>query len=123
MELTKAQIEELQTRLDARSATLRSAGAPSSPSLITEGDSRSPEELEQDPPGADAANAIDDLHAEELRDIEAARGRLAQGLYGTCVECGVAIPHARLRAFPTAKRCLSCQQRYEQGGRRLGRTA
>ena len=123
MELTRTQIEELRTRLEARSATLRSAGAPSFKSLITEGDSRSPEEREQDPPGADAVTAIDDLHAEELRDIEAARGRLARGLFGTCVECGLAIPYARLRAFPTAKRCLSCQQRYEHGRRQPGRTA
>src|SRR6478752_10437661 len=98
MELTKPQIEELRTRLDSRSATLRSASRPSSPSLITEGDSRSPEELEQEPPGAEAANVIDDLHSGELRDIEAARGRLAKGLYGTCVDCGLAIPYARLQA-------------------------
>ena len=123
MELTKPQIEELRTRLDSRSATLRSASGPSSPSLITEGDSRSPEELEQDPPGAEAANVIDDLHSGELRDIEAARGRLAQGLYGTCVDCGFAIPYARLRAFPAAERCLACQQHREQTGRLPGRAA
>ena len=122
MELTKPQIEELRIRLDARSATLRSASGPSLPALITEGDSRSPEELEQDPPGTDAKSVIDDLHSEELRDIDAARGRLAQGIYGTCVDCGLGIPYARLRAFPTAKRCLSCQQRHEQA-RRRSRTA
>lgn len=50
---------------------------------------------------------------EEIRDIEAATGRLASGSYGTCVACGVAIAADRLQAYPTAKRCLTCQQQHE----------
>lgn len=50
---------------------------------------------------------------EEIRDIEAATGRLASGSYGTCVGCGVAISPDRLQAYPTAKRCLTCQQQHE----------
>jgi DnaK suppressor protein len=45
----------------------------------------------------------------ELAMIEAAEGRLADGTYGYCVDCGVTIPVDRLRASPTATRCTACQ--------------
>ncbi len=51
--------------------------------------------------------------AEEIRDIDAALERLRAGSYGKCVVCGTAIPEGRLEAYPTAKRCLPCQTRYE----------
>lgn len=50
----------------------------------------------------------------EMRDIEAAFERMDRGEYGTCVECGDAVPYERLLAFPTAKRCLPCQERHER---------
>ena len=49
----------------------------------------------------------------EMRNIEAARGRLADGSYGLCAECGGEIGYARLRASPAATRCIECQRRFE----------
>jgi DnaK suppressor protein len=54
-----------------------------------------------------------DRHVDEARDIEAALARIENGSYGECPDCGEDIPAARLRAFPTAKRCRPCQERYE----------
>lgn len=53
----------------------------------------------------------------ELREVEAALGRMRAGRYGTCVECGVDIGRERLQANPTARRCMRCQTRREQTGR------
>jgi len=50
----------------------------------------------------------------ELRDLEAARLRLAGGSYGICTDCGVDIGYERLRANPAAMRCVKCQARYEK---------
>jgi RNA polymerase-binding transcription factor DksA len=50
----------------------------------------------------------------ELRDIAAAETRIAAGRYGVCIDCGTAIPFKRLDAYPTAKRCLPCQERREK---------
>lgn len=50
----------------------------------------------------------------EVRDIVAAEHRLATGRYGACIDCGVDIAYRRLEAYPTAKRCLECQQRREK---------
>jgi len=67
------------------------------------------------------ADLIADLdHAEvsrdlgELRGLEAARRRIADGAYGRCVDCGADIPLERLRAQPGAARCLACQERHEK---------
>lgn len=51
---------------------------------------------------------------EELRVLEAARGRLADGGYGACVSCGSDIDFERLKAAPGAQRCLVCQARHEK---------
>jgi DnaK suppressor protein len=50
----------------------------------------------------------------ELRDIAAARERLANGEFGRCIDCGNAIPDARLQALPASARCIACQERHEQ---------
>lgn len=50
----------------------------------------------------------------EVRDIVAAEQRLAAGRFGTCIACESPIDAKRLEAYPTAKRCLSCQQHREK---------
>jgi RNA polymerase-binding transcription factor DksA len=50
----------------------------------------------------------------ELRDLEAARLRLAGGTYGTCVDCKGEIGYERLRANPAAMRCVRCQALHEK---------
>ena len=59
---------------------------------------------------SDLANAEVARDVAELRDILAAERRLAAGTYGACIDCGDAIPYARLAAYPTAKRCVRCQE-------------
>ena len=63
---------------------------------------------------ADINLAIIDRQIREIRDIEAARGRIKDGSFGTCVDCGNEIGFERLQAYPTAKRCLVCQQQREK---------
>ncbi len=49
-----------------------------------------------------------------LRELEAAEGRIADGTYGTCADCGREIGFERLRASPSAMRCLDCQRVHEK---------
>jgi RNA polymerase-binding transcription factor DksA len=49
----------------------------------------------------------------ELMDVDAALGRLRDGSYGECVDCGDQIAPARLVAYPTATRCIECQEAFE----------
>ncbi len=67
------------------------------------------------------ANALADFNAghvdrqvHELRDIDAAFRRIKDGSYGICIDCGQDIGFPRLRAYPTAKRCIVCQEKHEK---------
>jgi DnaK suppressor protein len=51
---------------------------------------------------------------EEVRDINAAMRRIGEHTYGSCVDCGDPIDSARLDAYLTAKRCLTCQREDER---------
>ncbi|MCX2971424.1 MULTISPECIES: TraR/DksA family transcriptional regulator [Streptomyces] len=46
-----------------------------------------------------------------LKDIDAAFGRIEDGTYGTCRDCGRSIPVERLEILPYAHCCVGCQQR------------
>jgi DnaK suppressor protein len=96
--LTIQQRESLQRLLEERAATLR-------------------DEIGED--------RMADLNAEpevaalerdvvELREIEAAQGRVHEPDFGLCVDCEADIPFARLEANPSAKRCVACQARAER---------
>ena len=50
----------------------------------------------------------------ELREVDAARERMTEGSYGQCTECGAEIDYRRLRAYPSALRCIGCQRRFEK---------
>jgi RNA polymerase-binding protein DksA len=67
---------------------------------------------------ADAVADLNILRADrqihDLRDIEGAFARMKAGDFGICTDCGADIPAQRLLAYPTAKRCMACQQRHEQ---------
>lgn len=58
--------------------------------------------------------AVIDMHINEIRDIEAALARMNTGTFGICIDCADELELARLRAFPTARRCLMCQEKYER---------
>jgi len=50
----------------------------------------------------------------EVRDIVAAEERVTAGRFGICIDCGESIGFERLKAYPSAKRCLRCQQHREK---------
>jgi DnaK suppressor protein len=73
------------------------------------------------------ANLLTDIDAAfidrdfgELREVEAARGRLRGSTYGVCGDCGEEIAWGRLKAWPTTTRCVACASRYEKTHRHEG---
>jgi RNA polymerase-binding protein DksA len=58
--------------------------------------------------------AIVDRQVREMREVEATLKRLAELDYGDCIECGGEIGFDRLMAYPTAQRCIRCQELHEK---------
>ena len=52
-----------------------------------------------------------DLRAAQLREVEAALGRIDDGTYGRCESCQGAIGRLRLRAIPEVRLCVGCSSR------------
>ena len=121
MTLSTTQLSQLQANLDRRYASLldevRDALEKSENQQYIELIDRVPADVGDQSVGdalADLNLALIDRHVRELRDIAAARQRLAGGVFGTCIDCGAEIDFARLEAYPTAERCLDCQRQHER---------
>ncbi len=56
----------------------------------------------------EALEGVDDVLRAEAGQVRLALTRIDNGTYGTCANCGDAIPLARLEAQPTATRCIKC---------------
>jgi DnaK suppressor protein len=54
--------------------------------------------------------------ADRAKRLQIALGRVADGEYGLCAECGASIPPKRLLAMPDATTCVACQARLEGAG-------
>jgi len=119
--LTKTQLSKLERLLDKRYKALlervRDALETSENQQYVELIDRAPADSGDQATGdalADLNLAIIDRHVREIRDIGAARARIAEGSCGSCIDCGADIGFKRLLAYPTAKRCLTCQQQHER---------
>jgi RNA polymerase-binding protein DksA len=120
MALTQQQTQELQAAIEQRRAALLHE--------LREDVERVRKDRFEDLAGAapdagdeSVATLIADLgHADvgrdlsELRGLEAARTRMADGSYGICANCGGEIGFERLRANPAAVRCVECQRVHEK---------
>ena len=120
MPLNQQQTQELHTVVEQRRAALRAE--------VDRGlDKMRSDRLEDlagaspDPGDESVASLISDLDQAdtsrdltELRSLDAAHERIADGSYGTCIECGRDIGFARLKASPAAERCIQCQTQYEK---------
>jgi DnaK suppressor protein len=61
--------------------------------------------------------ALMEMKSETLRQIDSALRRLESGSYGLCLECGLEISEARLKALPFALMCRDCQTAQEEAQR------
>jgi len=61
-----------------------------------------------------AAHGVAPRDLAELRALEAALERMADGSYGPCAECGRDVGLERLKVEPAALRCIDCQRVHEK---------
>jgi RNA polymerase-binding transcription factor DksA len=119
-ELTKEQIGQLTERIRQRKAQLveeirqglARSGTQRYADLLGEAGDAADESVASLLRDVTEAEIVRDVG--EVRDIVAAEQRLALGRYGQCIDCSEPIDYRRLEAYPTAKRCLACQQLREK---------
>jgi len=121
MSLSREQLQELSRDLDARQRELLEDVRVA---LENSGNKEYLELFGQTPVDAGDASVSDmladlnltmiDRHVNELRAIEAAQARIRDGSYGECVDGGEDIPFPRLKAYPTALRCVQHQEVFER---------
>ncbi len=58
--------------------------------------------------GDEVLESLGNAGLREVRMIQAALGRIADGTFGECVACGEPISEERLNAVPHAARCKRC---------------
>ncbi len=58
-------------------------------------------------------NSIQNAEYEEFVMIETALQAIEDGRYGVCQDCDEDISEKRLKYYPNAKRCLTCQEAAE----------
>lgn len=58
-------------------------------------------------------SSFQNSETEEFKRIRKALAQIDQETYGTCVDCGDDIHLKRLIMYPTAQRCLACQEAFE----------
>jgi DnaK suppressor protein len=63
--------------------------------------------------------ALSDIDLQTLGAISRALQRLDDDDFGLCGDCGTEIPFDRLKVEPYALRCVRCESRHEQEGRRI----
>lgn len=120
MPLTEQQAQELSRMVDSRRnallAELREDAARTRDEPYAEHAGIAPDAGDES-----VATLIADLEQadltrdlDEFRALEAAREKLKSGEYGICIECGTDIGFERLKASPSALRCIQCQERHEK---------
>ena len=63
--------------------------------------------------------ALSDIDLQALGEISRALKRIDGDDFGLCGDCGTEIPFDRLKVEPYALRCVRCESRHEQEGRRI----
>ena len=98
----RQQLEERLAELQVRLANIKKD--------VTQAHSGDSAEQAQERENDEVVDAIGNETAQSIKIVQAALGRIADGSYGTCKECGKSIGQARLEAMPEATRCVGCAQ-------------
>ena len=112
-----AEFEELRRRLTERRRVLVETRESEQAELrALQSQDRDPEYEEgaQVKVADDVPTTLPETARREVMQIDAAMGRMDEGRYGTCVDCGQEIPIDRLRALPFTLRCQEDEEQRER---------
>lgn len=112
-----SQYAQIQERLLAKQAELAHRLERIKDNL-TAGRSADSQEQAQELENAEVVDALGNEARNEFIRIAKALDQIKNDTYGICMDCGEAIPMARLEAYPFADRCIRCATAEEATRRR-----
>jgi DnaK suppressor protein len=114
--ITIAQIQDLKLILEQRHKLLEAQETLDFSKLVKvseDGLDAKHEEFSESNSTLAAEQELTQRHSNEMRQIEQAFARMRLGTFGICIDCESAIDFPRLLAYPTALRCMTCQEAFE----------
>jgi DnaK suppressor protein len=99
---------ELQAQVHDKMRDVRATGEVTKLSEVFDAGESSEADIQED-----IELALIQMKSETLNRVDDALGRLEQGTYGNCFDCGEEIAEKRLRALPFAVRCKDCEEARE----------
>jgi len=118
--VTRDQRVRLEQELGATIRRLRDAGLAVTGHAVEGGGDPRPTDLYEAAQHAEIAEGRlgeGERLVRRLNRLRAALERYERGTYGACLDCGLAIPPARLNVVPEAALCVPCQERREDRAR------
>lgn len=111
--MTKIEVNAFRTILETRQAELGN-GHKLRDTLTVEA---TPDDLDRVQQASEHDFVVGNLrrNATQLREVQAALGRVAAGTFGVCVSCEEDINPRRLAAVPWASSCIVCQEANDLG--------
>jgi RNA polymerase-binding transcription factor len=104
---------ELQAQVQDKMRDVRATGEVTKLSEVFDAGESSEADIQED-----IELALIQMKSETLSRVDDALGRLEQGTYGNCFECGEEIAEKRLKALPFAVRCKDCEEAKENAEQR-----
>ena len=104
---------EIQAEVQGKMRDVRTAGEVGKLNEVFDAVGSSEADIQED-----IELALIQMKSETLNKINDALGRLEQGDYGYCFDCGEEIAEKRLRALPFAVRCKDCEEARENAEQR-----
>jgi DnaK suppressor protein len=104
---------ELQAQVHDKMRDVRATGEVTKLSEVFDAGESSEADIQED-----IELALIQMKSETLNRVDDALGRLEQGTYGNCFDCGEEIAEKRLRALPFAVRCKDCEEAKENAEQR-----
>jgi DnaK suppressor protein len=115
MDVTSARerLEEIRTELERSITVLNGSGQ----HPIVGDFPQDPSDAGANLSESERSEAVLAVARKQRSAVLAALHRIDLGTYGTCVDCGAAVPEGRLEAKPEAARCVACQGKLDRSQR------
>lgn len=112
---TQKELSQIKKELQARKIELEQGLANSYTEKFSDDQVQDPGDQALTSTMESLRSSLQNAHIDEFNRINKALKMIDEGIYGICGDCELPISEKRLKLYPDATRCLSCQEAFEEG--------